>query len=102
MSDDNAEAGPSGACPPEALIAFLRRLRTLRQFRPDPVPDAALSDILEVARWSGSAGNSQPWEFVVVRDAATRQALADAARTAKHMAQASVVIVIVLAGQNAQ
>jgi nitroreductase len=51
-----------------ARIAFLRNLRATRQLRPDPLPEAVVHDILEVARWSGSAGNRQPWELVVVRD----------------------------------
>src|SRR6266567_2257653 len=51
-----------------ARIAFFRGLRAVRQLRPDPVPESVLHDILEVACWSGSAGNRQPWEFVVVRD----------------------------------
>jgi nitroreductase len=41
-------------------IAFLRGLRAVRQFRPDPIPQEVVDDILEVARWSGSAGNRQP------------------------------------------
>jgi len=49
-------------------LALLRGLRAVRQLRPDPLPEDALRNILEVARWSGSAGNRQPWEFVVVRD----------------------------------
>ena|SRR5438132_9960094 len=51
-----------------ARIAFLRGLRAVRQLQPDPLPESVLHDILEVARWSGSAGNRQPWEFVVIRD----------------------------------
>src|SRR5438094_279452 len=51
-----------------ARIAFLRGLRAVRQLQPDPLPDTVLHDILEVARWSGSAGNRQPWEFVGVRN----------------------------------
>jgi nitroreductase len=51
-----------------ARVAFLRGLRAVRQLLPDPLPEAVLHDILEVARWSGSAGNRQPWEFVVVRE----------------------------------
>jgi len=47
-----------------ARIAFLRGLRAVRQLRPDALPESVLHDILEVARWSGSAGNRQPWEFV--------------------------------------
>src|SRR5580765_3697958 len=54
--------------PAAARIAFLRDLRAVRQLRPDPLPEPVLHDILEVGRWTGSAGNRQPWEFVVVRD----------------------------------
>jgi nitroreductase len=39
----------------EDRIAFLRSLRAVRSFRPDPVPGEVVDDILEVARWSGSA-----------------------------------------------
>jgi nitroreductase len=51
-----------------ATLAFLRGLRAVRQLRPDPLPEEVVRNILEVARWSGSAGNRQPWEFLVVRD----------------------------------
>ena len=56
---------PSSA---SATLGLLRGLRAVRQFGPDPLPEELLRNILEVARWSGSAGNRQPWEFVVVRD----------------------------------
>ena len=49
-------------------IAFLRGLRSVRDFRPDPVPREIVDDLLEVARWSGSANNRQPWELVVILD----------------------------------
>jgi nitroreductase len=78
-------------------IEFLRGLRATRQLRPDPVPDAALHDILEVGRWSGSAGNRQPWEMVVVRDRAMLQRLASIdGATAGHLATAAVGIAIVM------
>src|SRR6266581_5233404 len=80
-----------------ARIAFLRDLRAIRQLRPDPLPGQVLHDILEVARWSGSAGNRQPWEFVVVRD---RDLLAQLARVeganAGHLASAAAGIAIVI------
>jgi nitroreductase len=80
-----------------ARIAFLRGLRAVRQLRPDPLPEPVLHDILEVARWSGSAGNRQPWEFVVVRDRDTLRRLAaiDGAN-AGHLATAAVGIAIVI------
>src|SRR5204862_5926155 len=80
-----------------ARIAFLRGLRAVRQLRPDPLPEPVLHDILEVARWSGSAGNRQPWEFVVVRDRSTLGQLAtiDGAN-AGHLANAAAGIAIVI------
>ena len=38
-------------------ITFLRGLRNVRRFRPDPIPEPVVDDLLEVARWSGSARN---------------------------------------------
>ena len=44
----------------------LRRTRQVRQFTDEPVDAEQLAAIADVARWSGSAGNSQPWRFIVV------------------------------------
>ena len=90
---------PEGA-DPQRLTDFLRRLRAVREFRPDPIPDDVVQDILEVARWSGSAKNSQPWEFLVMRDRATLTALAALEGFVKHLAGAQVAIVLVMAGEN--
>src|SRR6266851_2602103 len=80
-----------------ARIAFLRGLRAVRQLRSDPLPEPVLHDILEVARWSGSAGNRQPWEFVVVRDRELlrRLSMIDGAN-AGHLANAAAGIAIVI------
>lgn len=40
--------------------------RSIRRFRPDPVPEKLIREILDAARWSPSWGNTQPWEIVVV------------------------------------
>ncbi|HLH21332.1 MAG TPA: nitroreductase family protein [Chloroflexota bacterium] len=80
------------------MIAFLRGLRAVRQFRPEPIPAAVLDDVLAVARWTGSARNEQPWEFVVVRDREMLRALAGLEGTAPHLAGAAVGIVLVMAG----
>ena len=53
--------------PPQTLTDFLRSLRAVREFQREPVPDEVLHDILEVARWSGSASNRQFGEIIVVR-----------------------------------
>ena len=79
-------------------ISFLRSLRAVRSFRPDPVPDEVVDDILEVARWSDSVSNRQPWEIVVVRERETLQALARVEGYAGHLAGAALGIVLVMAG----
>jgi len=78
------------------LIAFLRGLRAVREYTPEPVPDGAVSDMLEVGRWSGSASNKQPAELVVVRDAATKQKLAESG--VRPAARAALAFVIVTPG----
>ncbi len=86
----------------EDRIAFLRSLRAVRSFRPDPVPQEVVDDILEVARWSGSASNRQPWELVVIRDKETLGALARVEGYADHLRGAPLGIVLVMAGERAE
>ena len=84
--------------PDRSLLRTLRRVRSVRSFRPDPVPDESLTEILEVARWTGSGSNRQPWTFVVVREPATLNAIAVASPNVRHVAGAAAVIVIVMDG----
>ena len=83
-------------------IALLRGLRAIRNFRPEPVPDEALRDMLDVARWTGSARNVQPWELIVVRERATLATLAEAEGYAKYLAGAPLGIVLAMHGDPAQ
>ncbi len=73
-------------------------MRSVRSFRPDPVPNEILTEILEVARWTGRGSNRQPWTFVVVRDPATLGAIAAASPNVGHVAGAAAAIVIVMDG----
>ncbi len=50
------------------LLKFLRNLRAVREYTPESVPQEALDEILEVGRWTSTAGNRQSHEVVVVRD----------------------------------
>jgi nitroreductase len=63
-----------------------------------PVPENVLQDVLEVARWSGSARNRQPWEFVVVGERKKLERLAACEGRAAHLTNAAVGIVLVMAG----
>lgn len=83
-------------------ISFLRTLRSVRSFRSDPVPQAVLDDVLEVARWSGSATNKQPWEILIIRERETLRSLASVGGYAGHLAGAPLGIVLVMAGERAE
>jgi nitroreductase len=48
------------------LLDQLKARRTVRRFKPDPIPQPVLDDIFEAAMWAPSHGNTQPWEFVVI------------------------------------
>ncbi len=60
------------------LHALVRQRRSVRGYDENrPVSDEAIRAILDCARWAPSGGNGQPWEFIVVRDRATRHKIAD-------------------------
>ena len=53
------------------LVRPLLRTRQVRDFTDEPVSDAILAALAEVARWTGSSRNEQPWQFIVIRDGST-------------------------------
>jgi nitroreductase len=59
------------------LYQALQDRRSIRKYKPDPVPADKLERILEAARIAPSWSNLQCWRFIVVEDMATRQALAE-------------------------
>jgi len=61
-----------------SLHEFLRSRRSVRRFRPEPVPEAVLRCILETATHAPSAHNDQPWRFAVLTGAAPKASLAQA------------------------
>lgn len=62
----------------EMLYNLVTTRMSVRKFKPDPIPDGYMEKILEVARWAMSGANSQPWEFIVVRDPEIKRRLRDA------------------------
>jgi nitroreductase len=69
--------------------------RSIREFTEQPIPEDKLDNILEVARLAQSAGNRQQWKFVVVKEAAKRRQLMQAANNQPHVGQAAVIIAAV-------
>ncbi len=95
MSDPGDSSGTA-----EQVLHALRLTRQVRQFTSEPVAEPDLAAILEVARWSGSSSNRQPWTFIVIRDRAELERLAELAPNARHVAGAAVAIAIEMGGDN--
>jgi len=90
--------------PPESVLALLKGRRSIRRYRPDPVPDDVVEQLLEAGRWAPSASNRQPWAFIAVRDEAVCREVAQHAayyfiRWA-HVGEAPLLIVLCGDGRN--
>ncbi|MFD3336473.1 nicotinate-nucleotide--dimethylbenzimidazole phosphoribosyltransferase [Streptomyces sp. NPDC058700] len=65
----------------EAVLRVMRERRDIRNgFRSDPIPHEVLLRVLEAAHTAPSVGHSQPWDFVVIRSAETRQTMHELAQ----------------------
>ncbi len=81
------------------VLSALRHARQVRQFTDETISVEDLQEILNVARWSGSSTNWQPWRFGVIQDRVKQERLAELAPHARHVAGAAAVLVIVMPGE---
>jgi nitroreductase len=77
----------------EVLDAIKGR-RSVRRFTKEPVSEKAVKALIDAARHAPSAGNIQPWEFVIIREQAVKRKLVSAALDQTFIEEAPVVIVI--------
>jgi nitroreductase len=73
--------------------SIFKRRYSCRRFADTPLASAELEHILEAAMWAPSAGNVQPWRFVVASSPTVRRQLARAAQQ-EFVAEAPVVIAV--------
>jgi nitroreductase len=76
------------------VLEAIRRRRSIRAFKSDDVSPEIVEKLLDAASWAPSAGNIQPWEFIVVRKPEIKRALAEAALDQTFIEEAPVVIVV--------
>ena len=82
---------------PADIVRPLVRVRQLREFTNEPLTRDELDALTDVARWSGSSSNEQPWRFITIQDAATIKSLAAAYMPSSRALQtATAAIAIVL------
>jgi len=71
-----------------SVFEAIHTARALRRLRPDPVPEALITRVLDAAIRAPSAGNAQNWAFLVVRDPGQRRKLGAIYREASQIASA--------------
>jgi len=77
------------------VMEAIKTRRSIRKYKSTPVEDKKIIECLEAARWAPSANNSQPWEFLVVKNPETRRKLAEIHRYGRFMADSPVVVVFI-------
>ena len=87
--------GGEAANEKEVIVAeIIFKRASVRKFADKPVEDAKIEALLRAGMAAPSAGNQQPWEFFVVRNADVRSKLGEASRFAGPAAAAPVVIAV--------
>jgi hypothetical protein len=83
-----------------AIIEAMNKVRQTRIYLDKPVSKDDLDTLLEVAQWTGSARNTQPWHFIVVQDKETLGKLAALRSNIDWVANVPVAIALVFDGQD--
>lgn len=76
------------------LLEAIKSRRSIREYLAQDVEDEKLNTILEAARWAPSAGNKQPWHFIIVKDSKMRKQLGKMHPHGRWMKDSPVVIVV--------
>jgi len=75
-------------------LEILKTRRSIREYSSEPIPKDLLEKIVEAARFSPTARNVQPWEFIVITQTATLKKLAELAENGRFLAQAKACIAV--------
>ena len=78
------------------VFEAIRTMLAVRQYQDEPVPAETVRRIVEAGRLTGSSMNAQPWHFIVVENRDTLRQLGALAKTGPYIAQAPLVIVVVI------
>ena len=75
-------------------IDILKKRRSVRVFQNKDIPREILEEIIEVARFSPTARNIQPWEFIITTDAQILKKLSELGNNAKLISEARVCVAV--------
>jgi len=77
------------------VMEAIRSRRSVRRYLDKEIPTEFVSELIEAGRWAPSANNSQPQKFVVIRDKAKRESIAEATTYGKFISAAPACIAVV-------
>lgn len=75
-------------------LEILKTRRSIREYSDKEIPKELLEKIVEAARFSPTARNVQPWEFIVITQTPTLKKLAELAENGRFLAQAKACIAV--------
>ena len=76
------------------VLEAIKGRRSIRAFKNEDISSETVEKLIDAARWAPSAGNIQPWEFIIVRNPEIKRNLAKAALNQSFIEEAPVVIVV--------
>lgn len=76
------------------ILSIIKERRSIRKFKNQEVTDDIVEKLVEAAIWAPSAGNIQPWEFIIITEPETKKNLSNAAYKQTFIEQAPVTIVV--------
>jgi nitroreductase len=87
-----ADAAPA-AGPWNSTLSLLLEHRSVRQYRPDPLPDGTLETLIAAAQSAATSSNLQTWSVIAVFDPEKKKAIAEIANHQKHIEQCPLFLV---------
>jgi nitroreductase len=76
------------------VFEAIKKRRSIRKFKTNPIPEEKLKLLIEAARLSPSAGNRQPWRFIIVTKSEIKKRLAKLADNQGFIADAPVIFAV--------
>ena len=78
------------------VFEAIKGRRSIRTYKKDPVPEDLIIKILDAGRWAPSAGNRQPWGFIVLKDEELKRRVAEVTAYGIFLADPPLGIVVVI------
>lgn len=78
------------------ILDVIKTRRSIRRYTADPISEESINKILQAGRWAPSAGNSQPWRFIVLQSPEVRKKLASILPWGGFLSEAALGIAVII------